>query len=119
MASSCDCPSVPAEYNRKNQGCMAEQSTEAEEMKDAWEFVAKMCTWSGQRYQYSPQQPPRSPTNNTLKVCRNIEILYNGEKMRKKTNSKETLSSWGRVETDVGTEAIGKNLCDHGRVLIE
>lgn len=35
MASSCDCPSVPAEYNRKNQGCMAEQSTEAEEMKDA------------------------------------------------------------------------------------
>lgn len=35
MASSYDCPSVPAEYNRENQGCMAEQSTEAEEMKDA------------------------------------------------------------------------------------
>lgn len=31
-----------------------------------------------------PQQPSRSPTNNTLKVCRNIEILYNGEKMQQK-----------------------------------
>lgn len=34
MASLCYCPSVPTEYNRKNQGCMAEQST-AEEIKDA------------------------------------------------------------------------------------
>lgn len=68
-----------------------------------------------------PQQPSRSPTNNTLKVCRNIEILYNGEKMqqKKKIIVRRRSRVGAGLETDAGTEARGKNLCDHGRVLIE
>lgn len=93
MASLCYCPSVPTDYNHKNQGCMAEQST-AEEMKDAWVLVAIVHLI---RTEVSIQS---EQTQEVILIkqqrVQNMKVLYNSKQKSCKKKKKILRRIWVR-----------------------